>query len=116
EQAGPPAVDVAITGQRRADQHGVRGAGIQPAPGPKGNIQARQAAAALQRRRVLDGDDAIAAVHAATASPARSNAVAKSSMMSSICSMPTDTRISSLDTPAARRSSSPSCWWVVLAG
>ncbi len=45
-----------------------------------------------------------------------SNALEKSSLMSSMCSNPTDTRMRSDPTPAANLSASVSCRWVVLAG
>ena len=52
----------------------------------------------------------------AVASRTRSKDREKSALMSSMCSMPTDTRTRSLLTPEASCSASVSCWWVVLAG
>ena len=52
----------------------------------------------------------------ASAPPPSAKASSKSSLMSSMCSMPTETRTWSGVTPALFCSASVSCWWVVEAG
>src|SRR5579859_4489140 len=122
EQVRPPLLQVRGTGEGVADQHGVVAGRVEPAPGAVGHRHLGQGHARLQLHRLRQCEEPRLVVerqglaHAAALARSFSKAWAKSALMSSMCSMPTDTRMRSGVTPAERCSSAVSCWWVVELG
>src|SRR3990170_442104 len=116
KQRAPPAVDVRRAGERVADEHGVAAVLVELAPAAIGDPHGGQPGARLQGEGTREGErprrrrERLGA-HAA-ALTARSNACWKSALMSSMCSMPTETRTRSGVTPVAFCSASESCWCV----
>ena len=111
EHAGPPLIGIGRSGEGMADQDRRRSG---PPPGPVGDPDPIQCPSSCQRERSFDIEELCVfrdrVVHAvAPSSPALANAVSKSALMSSMCSIPTDTRIWSSVTPAANCSAASIC-------
>ena len=105
EQRRPPVIGIRRAGQGVTDQDGVVCRGRSSPPGAIGDLDLGQPGAGFQPKRPFEPQTAGLRAeperrHAASSGWACRNARSKSALMSSMCSMPTDTRIRSGRTPA----------------